>query len=58
MNDERDYKNIKQIITHSLSFQIEKEANELIKSSSTFGYRIIEISGKRIKTELVTFRAL
>lgn len=58
MNDEWEYKNIKQIITHSLSFQIVKEANELIKSSSAFGYRIIEISGKSIETELVTFNTL
>jgi 3',5'-cyclic-AMP phosphodiesterase len=55
MNDESTYKNIRQITTQSLSFQIVKDAGELKIDNSQFGYRIIEIESDRIKTELINF---
>lgn len=56
MNDELHENNIRQIITQSSSYQIEKETNELSINNTEFGYRIIEIEKNNIKTELVTFK--
>ncbi len=53
MNDERVEKNIRQIITQSSSYQIEKEADEIIITTSNFGYRILTIKQNFIETEIV-----
>jgi hypothetical protein len=55
MNDKRNYKNIEQITTPSLSFQLVKDAPELQIDNSTFGYRIIEFKKDAIETELILF---
>ena len=57
MNDERTNKNIKQITTQSLSFQLVKQATELKVDNSNFGYRIINLETDKIKTEVVSFNA-
>ncbi len=56
MNDEQEHKNIKQITTQSLSFQLVKNATELKVDNSNFGYRIIEIYEDKIETHLVNFK--
>jgi 3',5'-cyclic AMP phosphodiesterase CpdA len=56
MNDEQNYKNIYQFATQALSFQVVKNAEEIIIDNSTFGYRIIDISESKIDTQIVTFK--
>lgn len=55
MNDERQENNVRQIISHASSYQIEKESMELVIDNAEFGYRIIEIEKTTINTQLVTF---
>jgi 3',5'-cyclic-AMP phosphodiesterase len=55
MNDEQEYKNIKQYTTQSLSFQLVKEAAEIQIDNTSFGYRIIEVNGATLETQLITF---
>jgi 3',5'-cyclic-AMP phosphodiesterase len=55
LQDESIYKNIKQIITPSLSFQIVKNAEAIKIENSHFAYRIITIEENGIDTELVSF---
>ncbi len=56
MNDEQAYKNIKQYTTHSLSFQLIKDAETISVDNRNFGYRVIEIHATKIETELVNFK--
>jgi len=56
MNDEQIENNVRQIITQSSSYQIEKTTNEISINAFDFGYRIIEIEQNLIKTELVNFK--
>ncbi len=55
MNDEQEYKNIKQYTTQSLSFQLVKTATEIEVDNKNFGYRVIEIHNDKIETELINF---
>lgn len=55
MEDVCTYKNIKQITTPSLCFQLIKDAEELRVDNTTFGYRLIDIATEAIETELVMF---
>ncbi len=55
MNDERREDNIRQITTQASSYQIVKQAGEVVIDTSEYGYRIIEIDEERISTRLVTF---
>ncbi len=57
MNDENEFKNIKQYTTQSLSFQLIKNSTEIEVDNRNFGYRIIEISNEKIKTEIVSFKS-
>ncbi len=56
MNDELEFKNIKQYTTQAMSFQAKKNANEIQIDNSNFGYRIIEISKDKIETKLINFK--
>ncbi len=56
MNDEQEFKNIKQYTTQSMSFQLEKNAKEILVDNMNFGYRIIDINNNTIKTELINFK--
>ena len=56
MNDESEFKNIKQYTTQAMSYQAEKKSNEIQIDISNFGYRIIEISKEKIKTEIISFK--
>lgn len=57
MEDIRSRGNITQIITPAVSYQILKEQRKkIVKSDKTFGYRIVEIDGENLKTEVVVFR--
>ncbi len=56
MNDEQEYKNIKQYITQSMCFQIVKTATKIEVDNKNFGYRIIEIQNEKIETELINFK--
>ena len=53
--DEQTNKNIKQYITPACSFQVEKIPDEIKINNTLFGYRIIELNQKEIKTKLVLF---
>jgi 3',5'-cyclic-AMP phosphodiesterase len=57
MNDEQEFKNIKQYVTQSLSFQLERNAQALVIDNSNFGYRILIIDHKNIETKLVQFQS-
>ncbi len=56
MNDVKELKNIKQITTQSLSFQLEKNSAEIKVDNSNFGYRILEIYDDKIETHLIIFK--
>lgn len=56
MNDEQEFKNIKQYTTQSLSFQLIKNPTEIEIDNLNFGYRIITISNENIKTEIINFK--
>lgn len=55
MNDEQEYKNIKQYTTQSMSFQLVKNTTEIEVDNKFFGYRIINIQNGKIGTELINF---
>jgi 3',5'-cyclic-AMP phosphodiesterase len=57
MNDERTYKNIRQIVTQSLSYQLVKNTDEIEIDNANFGYRIIAFGTDKIETHLVNFMA-
>lgn len=56
MNNENEFKNIKQYTTQSMSFQLVKNTTKVKIDNLSFGYRIIEICNNKIKTELITFK--
>lgn len=56
MNDEQEFENIKQYTTQSMSFQADKNSNEIRIDNSNFGYRIIEISKHKIETKSINFK--
>lgn len=56
MNDEREFENIKQYTTQSMSFQLVKNATEIEVDNTNFGYRIISLSKDKIETEIITFK--
>lgn len=55
MNDEKQFGNIRQIITQSSSFQVEKKADTIVVDASEFGYRIITFNEGIIDTSNVSF---
>jgi 3',5'-cyclic-AMP phosphodiesterase len=57
MNNEKQYKNIKQYTTQSLSFQLLQNEQEIKVDNSNFGYRIISIEKDLIQTKLVGFKS-
>ncbi len=56
MNDQQEFKNIKQYTTQSMSFQLVKNVTEIEVDNLNFGYRIIDISNDKIETELINFK--
>jgi len=54
IEDETSEGNIQQFITPAISYQIKKGTPEIEGDASYFGYRIIEIDGMKIDTEVVT----
>jgi Icc protein len=54
--DECSFKNIRQFITPSASIQIGRHREELKTDTSTFGYRLIEVNGKEMNTDVMMFR--
>ncbi len=56
MNDEQEFKNIKQYTTQSMSFQLVKNATAIEVDNKNFGYRVIEIHNDKIETELINFK--
>ena len=58
MEDERVSKNIRQFITPASSVQIEKHDTEFMVHGKSFGYRMIELTDDRIKTEVFRFQNL
>jgi 3',5'-cyclic-AMP phosphodiesterase len=57
LHDVGIYKNIKQIITPALSFQIVKKAASIKIENSYFAYSIIALKENSIDAELVTFKS-
>jgi Icc protein len=57
MNDEQEEDNVKQIITQSLSYQLEKDAPEIKILNSDFGYRIIEVNENKVEHRLIQFQS-
>lgn len=55
INDESLFDNIKQYVTPAVSFQVEKDPNEIKIDSKTFGYRIIEFTEQQLNTEVIMF---
>jgi calcineurin-like phosphoesterase family protein len=53
--DERSSGNIRQYITPASSYQVQKLPNEIKVNNDTFGYRIIELNKKEVKTDLIMF---
>lgn len=56
MPDVRSDKKIKQYITPSTSFQVKKDAPDIVINTSSFGYRIITITENAVQAKLVTNR--
>lgn len=56
MNDEAVHGNIRQFLTPAAAYQIEKCTEEIAIDERTFGYRLINIDGSDISTELVMFQ--
>ena len=50
------YKNITQYITPAVSFQVEKNPNEVDINTTFFGYRIIEIDSGTKSSKIQLFR--
>lgn len=55
MNDDQVLGNIRQVCTQSMAFQLIKESPDISVDSSSFGYRIIELSENGLNVELVEF---
>ena len=56
MNDEQEFKNVKQYTTQSLSFQLKRNITEIEVDNRNFGYRIIEFRNAEIQTEIINFK--
>ena len=48
------YKNIRQHITPAVSYQIEKNKNEIVLDTHTFGYRIIHLENGQVSSKIQT----
>lgn len=55
LEDERIEKNVRQLVTPAISYQMAKSPKKII-DNSTFGGRIIHIHPHKIDTEVLTFR--
>ncbi|MBW1295546.1 metallophosphoesterase family protein [Aquimarina litoralis] len=55
MNNHQIYKNIHQYVTPAVSYQVEKDLDEIKVHSNSFGYRIIELQKDQLFTEVVLF---
>ncbi|MEW6640987.1 MAG: metallophosphoesterase [Pseudomonadota bacterium] len=55
MVDDTREANIRQLMSPAVSYQLVKEADRVQLDSSTFGYRLIDLSGDEITTEVVLF---
>lgn len=55
MHDETEYKNLRQFTTQALSFQLTKNADDVVIRSSSFSYRIITIAELQLFTEIIEF---
>jgi len=53
VEDETSEDNIKQFVTPAVSYQIKKGTAEVEGDATYFGYRLIEIDGTKIETEVV-----
>ena len=56
MRDEQTDQNIKQLVTPSVSFQIDKNASSIEVNTSSFGYRIITLDQDQITSEVLWFQ--
>ncbi|HEY1743420.1 MAG TPA: metallophosphoesterase [Granulicella sp.] len=56
MEDDAIDENIRQLVTPAASYQIEKLSDEIAIDEQSFGYRLIEIDGSELSTEVVLFR--
>lgn len=56
MEDDAIDGNIRQLLTPAASYQIEKLSDEIAIGEQSFGYRLIEIDGSELSTEVVMFR--
>lgn len=56
MQDNRLDKNINQYITPAVSYQVEKDPDEVKINNDSFGYRIIELEKDKLFTEVITFK--
>ncbi|NJM52815.1 MAG: hypothetical protein HC846_05120 [Blastocatellia bacterium] len=54
--DERQEENIKQFVTPASAYQVEKDPRIITTDNGSFGYRIIQIEGNRINSEIVYFQ--
>ena len=55
MNDDQVLGNIRQVCTQSIAFQLIKEAPEISVDSTSFGYRIIELSESGVNVQSIEF---
>ncbi|NER13687.1 metallophosphoesterase [Leptobacterium flavescens] len=58
MGDERTHGNIRQYISPAVSYQVEKDPEQIRINNSNFGYRIIELNGDELRTHIVEFKTL
>ena len=56
MEDDAIDGNIRQLLTPAASYQIEKLSDEIAINEQSFGYRLIEIDGSEISTEVIMFK--
>ncbi len=54
-DDKKTKGNIVQYVTPASSYQVEKIKSEIKVHKDSFGYRIIELNGKKINTDLILF---
>lgn len=55
MIDEAREANIRQYVTPAVSYQIVKQSEKLQVDTKTFGYRILELDGAEIRTQVILF---
>jgi Icc protein len=56
MDDDTVDGSIRQFLTPAASYQIEKLSDEIAIDEQSFGYRLIDIEGSEISTQVVMFR--